>query len=302
VALSEEEEKAEREGRDRLDAIDVKLRDLYGRRTAQLSQVRLLSEEQRLLADARAPKADAVEAAHRAERQLMNRISENRRARDASRRAADDAMADLREHRAKGPRGERPRPDQLKREMAELELRQQTTALPLPEENALIARMRVLRKELDASEKEAGVASSYAARTKELEANLLARRADVERLTQEGYKLRSERDSTMGSVRAQLIEAGALYAQVREKARLRGESMARVETLSREIFLLESEGNKILRDSRNRRFEAQKSVKDYNRSVRDQLTGTDRLTRSADAQFEELLRRGRITLGGGSGT
>lgn len=302
VALSEEEEKAEREGRDRLHAIDAKLRDLYGRRAAQLSQVRSLSDEQRQLADRRAPKQEAVESAHRAERQLVHQISENRRARDAARRAADEAMADLREHRAKGPRGERPRPEQLKREMAELELHQQTHALPIAEENALITRLRALRKELEAAEKEAGAANAYAARTKELEANLAARRAEVERLTQEGFKLRAERDSKVGSVRAQLVEAGALYAELREKARLRSESMGRVETLSREIYLLESEGNRILRESRNRRFEAQKSVKDYNRSVRDQLSGSDRLSRSADAQFEELLRRGRITLGGGSGT
>jgi hypothetical protein len=78
--------------------------------------------------------------------------------------------------------------------------------------------------------------------------------------------------------------------------------MGRIDGLSREIFLLESEGNRLLRESRDRRFEAQRAVKDYNRSVRDATGNRDVLARTADAQFEELLRRGRISLGGGSGT
>ena len=303
VTLSEEEEQAERAGRDRLHAIDQKLRDLYARRAASLTQVHQLSDEQRALADRRAPKQDAVEAAHRHHRDLGLRLTELRHRRDAARRALDEAVADLRELRAKNPKGvERPRPDAIKREMAELEHRQQTAVLPLPEENALIKRLRELHKLLEGAEKEVGVAAAHTDRIKALEELLRTRHEELEAIIKEGDRLRHERDAQMGAVRTQLVEAGAIYAELRAKAKLRGEAMGRVETLSKEIYLLESEGNRILRESKNRRFEAQKSVKDYNRSVREAVSGHDLLSRTADAQFEELLKRGRITLGGGSGT
>jgi len=300
--LSEEEEQAERAGRDRLHAIDQKLRDLYERRAQALTQIHQLSDQQKALADQRAPKQAAVESAHRRHREISNALNDNRRARDAARKAVDEALADLREHRAKVPRVERARPDQLKRELAELELRQQTTALKITEENALIARVRDLHKQLQAAEKEAGAAAGHSDRGKQLEEALRTRRAELDAIGKAGDALRHERDAMNASVRTQLYEAGAIYAELRSKAQARGEAMTRVDTLSREIYLLESEGNRILRESRDRRFEAQRAVKDYNRSVRDATGNRDLLSRAADAQFEELLRRGRISLGGGSGT
>ena len=300
--LTEEEEQAERAGRDRLHAIDQKLRDLYGRRAASLTQVHQLSDEQRALADLRAPKQAAVETAHRKHREIGIALNENRRARDAARKAVDEALADLREHRAKGPKGERVRPEQLRREIQELELRQQTRALPIPEENALIARVRELHKLLLSAEKEVGIAAGHAGKLKELEDALKARRVELEQALKAGDALRVERDALNSAVRTQLYEAGAIYAELRSKAQARSEAMGRVEGLSKEIYLLESEGNRILRESRNRRFEAQRAVKEYNRSVRDATGNRDMIARTADAQFEELLKRGRISLGGGSGT
>jgi len=303
VVLSEEDERAERDGRDRLHAIDAKLRDLYARRTAALTQVRQLSDEQRALADQREPKAVAVDQAHRRQREIGHRLMDIRRDRDAARRLLEEAMADLREHRATGPKGDRPRPEQIKKEMAELELRQQTRALKLTEENALIAHLRELQKTLESAQKDVGTASAHAEKTKALEERVKALRGDIERLAKEADALRHERDAQVGAVRNQLLEAGAIYAELRQKAKSRGDAMARIEGLSREIFLLESEGNRILRESRDRRQEAVRSVKDYNRAVRDATGGNrDLLSRTADAQFEELLKRGRITLGGGSGT
>lgn len=301
--LSDEEEAAERAGQDRLRAIDQKLRDLYGRRAASLTQVHQLSDEQRALADQRAPLQAAIESVHRRHREIGNQLMANRRARDAARKAVDEALADLREHRAvAGPRVERPRPEALKREIAQLELKQQTTALPIADENALIGRVRELRRQQLALEKEQGAAAAQVERAKALEEALRTRRTELERLGKEGDAMRAERDATMGSVRAQLFEAGSIYAELRTKAQLRSDAMGRVEGLSKEIYLLESEGNRLLRESRNRRFEAQRAVKEYNRGVRDATSDRDLLARTADAQFEELLRRGRISLGGGSGT
>src|SRR5271170_2526143 len=169
VVLSEEDERAELDGRDRLHAIDTKLRDLYARRTAAVTQIRQLEDEQRSLADQREPKAIAVDQAHRRQREIGHRLIDIRRDRDGARRQLEDAMGDLREHRATGPKGDRPRPEQIKKEMAELELRQQTLALKLTEENALIAHLRVLQKTLEAAQKEVGTASAHGEKTKALE-------------------------------------------------------------------------------------------------------------------------------------
>lgn len=300
--LSDEEEAAEAAGRTRLRAIDQKLRELYERRDAQIAEVNRLSDAQRALADKRAPQQDAVEDAHRRTLDLTRQLGELRRKREAARKAVDEAIADLREQRSVGPRGERPRPELLKRELAEAERRQQTSALKITEENALIGRMRELRKQLDLVEKEAGLAKAREEKLKALEEVVRARRAELDELGRAGDTLRKERSAASGSVGQQLVASGQLFAELREKARLRRESVDRVELISKEIYLLESEGNRLLRESRNRRFEAQRSVKEYNRTVREAVGGRDRLSQVADAQFEELLRRGKITLGGGSGT
>ena len=294
--LSEEEEREDRADRDALDKVDSKLRDLRPKRQRLVEEVRRLSDEQRALFESRAPRLDSLEAVHAQHQELGHVASDLRRKRDVARRAVDDALGRLREFRAMAPKGDHANPEQIRREIADLEMRQQTLALPIAEENALIARLRELTKSLSGAEQ---TRAALVDRQQKLHAHELAlteARKEVDRLGAEIARVLTERDHRMQSIREQLVLEGKLVAEIREKARARGASMERLEGLNREIIGLEREGDRLVARQRGRRHEARQIVRDYNRSVRENVSGPDAFNRAAEAQLAELLKRGRVTL------
>ncbi len=297
-ALSEEAEREEREDHEKLRSVDTKLRELRSRRDQFLTQVHQLSDEQKQLFDLRQPKQATLESTNDEHRELGRRLSELRRLRDQARSRLDEAVVAARFARQEMPRGAGVRPEQIRREMADLELRQQTTALPLTEENALIDRLRDLRRQLEEAEKNSQAVLARQTKLKGLEEAVRSARAEVDRLGDEFQKTKVERDRRMESMRAQLVEVGHLVADIREKSRRRGEAMARLDALMTDIRSLEREGQRLVVASRQRRHEARRTIVDYNRSVRSSVGAGEPSERVAEAQLEELLKRGRVTLGG----
>lgn len=294
--LSDDEEAKEREAQGRLRAIDARLRSLDSKRRELIAEMRKLSAEQKELYDRRqAPQAE-VENLYEEHGQLGKRIAELRTQRDTARRALEEAVVALRELKLSFLPGERMRPDQIRREIAQLELRQQTTALPLDEENALIARVRQRHRDLKTAEAQTQVVADHTERRKEAEARVAAAKAEVDRLGAEAAKARSDRDAKMGQVRAKLVAAGGLVADLRAKGKARAEVMDKIDAVSREINELDREGRRTLGEIRARRDEARRTVRAY-------APGRGRPSASladstADAQLQELLKRGKITLGG----
>ncbi len=297
-ALSEEAEREEREDHEKLRSVDTKLRELRSRRDQFLTQVHQLSDEQKQLFDLRQPKQATLESTNDEHRELGRRLSELRRLRDQARSRLDEAVVAARFARQEMPRGAGVRPEQIRREMADLELRQQTTALPLTEENALIDRLRDLRRQLEEAEKNSQAVLARQTKLKGLEEAVRSARAEVDRLGDEFQKTKVERDRRMESMRAQLVEVGHLVADIREKSRRRGEAMARLDALMTDIRSREREGQRLVVASRQRRHEARRTIVDYNRSVRSSVGAGEPSERVAEAQLEELLKRGRVTLGG----
>ena len=293
--LSDEDEQAERVERARLRTLDAKLSTLFRQRQELITEMRHLSGEQKALYDRRQAPQVEVEALYHEHGQIGHRIVELRKARDAARVVFQEAVVRLRELKLSFAPGERVHPDQLRREIAELELRQQTRALPLDEENALIARLRQRMQELKEAEARAGVVAEHVRALKEAEARVSAAHVEVERLGQEMVKARAERDGKMAEVRSKLEVAGGLVAELRAKGRARADVMAQVDAVSREMAELEREGRQILEQSRARRDEARKTLRTYSRRGK---PPEELLASAADAQLEELLKRGKVTLGG----
>ncbi len=293
--LSDEDERADRDDRTRLRQLDGQLESLHRRRQALIADMRKLSAEQKSLYDRRqAPQAE-VEALYSQHGDLGRRFAELRKQRDAARAAVQEAVVHLRELKLSFTPGERIRPDQIRKEIADLELRQQTHALTLDDENALIARLRQRSRDLKEAETRAGVVAEHERLRKDAEAKIIAARAEVDRLDQEMTQTKVHREAKMGEVRARLQDAGGLVAELRSKGRARAEVMDQVEQVSRQIAELEQEGRRILQASRQRRDEARKTLRTYTRRGRSDEAV---LASTADAQLEELWKRGKITLGG----
>ncbi len=307
--LSEEAEREDVAEREELYRLESKIRENRGRRQRLIDEVRQLSSEQKALYDARQPRQDRLEASHQEHVGLGRQLGEVRRARDEARRAADQALIAVREFRSMEPRppsgrgaatrgGDLPRPEMIRRELKELEMRQQTNALPLADENALVDRLRLLSRLLVEAEKGAAASEERAKKLRELEEVLRTHRTEADRLSHELTRVHSERESKMQSMREQLVEVGRLLAELREKGRQRAEAMERLEASNREVGEMEREAERLFRRSRDRRQEARSVVRDYNRTVRETVAGEGAYARQADAQLEQLMKRGKVVLGG----
>ncbi len=298
LTLSEADEQAERADRDELYRLEGKIREARARRSALLMEVRQLSSEQKALYDQRQPRQEALEGLNREHQELGRALGEIRRAREAARRQMDESLQRLREFRALTPRIERARPEQIQREIAQLEMRQQTTAVPIAEENQMILRLRELTRALEEARKHSAETDARVQRLKELEAALAQARAEFDRLAVEMDRARIGRERTMQAMRARLVDEGKIVAEMREKGRRRAEVMERLDASNREVGTLEREADRLFNQLRNRRHEARQTVREYNREVRQTVAGPDAYARAAESQLQELLKRGRVTLGG----
>ncbi|HEV2449727.1 MAG TPA: hypothetical protein VGU43_04870 [Thermoplasmata archaeon] len=296
--LTEEDEKAERESRDRLRRADHRLQELRTRRATLIAEIRRLSDEQRGLYDQRAPKEERVEEFHR-EYQAMGRdLSELRSRRDSLRPRMAALVTELRQMPRPGRDSAGARPEQIRRDVARLELEQQTVALPIAEENALIDRIRALRRELSGAEVAAQGVATEQARRASLEAELRGLHEEAARLSTEFDRLRAARSQRFESVKAQLVSVGEVVGEIREKARLRGELFKTVDEVNRQMVEADREVREALQSSRDRRREAIDTIRSYNRGVRESVSGPQALAQAADQNLEQLLRGGRVRLGG----
>jgi uncharacterized coiled-coil DUF342 family protein len=296
--LTEDAELQEREDREHIRHTEGKLRELYGRRAALIDQVHAASDAQKDLYDERQRRQDAVEQQYREHQDLGHRLADLRKERDAARSRLDEAVVAARLIRSEIPKGDHLTPEQIRREMEGLEHRQQTTALPIKEENTLIDRLRSLKAQLVVAERDRAALEAALGKRKGAEDAIRAAKLDLDRVGQEFERVRNERERAMTSIRTRLVDVGGLLAELREKAKVRGEAMARVDAMSDEIRALERDVNARIRATRDRRTEAKRTIGDYNRQVRENVAGDPAYSQAADAQLEELMKRGRVTLRG----
>lgn len=293
-ALTEEAATADREDRDQLRRMEAKFESLLARRRTLLTEVRRLSAEQKELFDRRQAPQVEVEKLHAQHGELGRKLAEIRRARDAARRAADEAVVRRRELLLTFDRGERERPEQIRREIAQLELRQQTKALSLKEENELIAHLRKRTADLKEAEGRVAVVAEHERLRKEADAAIVAARAEVERLGQELLRARNERDGKMVAMRQLLQSAGSLVAELRAKAKAREEVMREVVSVGRELDQLDREGREVIQRSRARRAEAARTLRQYTRPRGGPQEAV--IADVAEAHLMELMKRGKVTL------
>jgi uncharacterized coiled-coil DUF342 family protein len=298
--LSEEDERVEAEARDRLRQDQHRLRELGDRRGQLLQQVRQLSDEQHALHDQIAPDRERVEAAHDEYRDAGRRLAELRKARDALRPRLEMALTQLKA-RSDPParRGGIPlRPDQIRQELAHLEMRQQTQALSLADENALIDRLRELRRLLTDAEKSEGARAALAQDRQAKELQFRELRAEFERLGEEYGRLRAEREGRMASMRQQLAEVGQKISLIRERARLRGQLLDKVEEVNRQMASVDREIRQTLLATRARTLEARRTISEFTRRGGRARGEGEAVAQVADEQFQQLMKHGKVTLGG----
>lgn len=267
AGLSEQWRREERQERDRLRQLESRLDALRGQRRELLAQVRELgSKQQELYNRMHGPESEA-ERLHEEFGEYGRRLGELRRAVEKARQGLEEAVVRRRELVLTFTPGERLNPEQVRREIAELELRQQTRALPIEEENALIAELRQKAKALQQFEAHKELVAKHETQRKEADGAIVAARAEVARIVKEMELARSERDKRRAEIPAKLEEAGAAVAEMRVAGRSRAELMTHVEELGREIAEVEREGRELLARYRQRQEDAREILQEYSRPI-----------------------------------
>ena len=288
-----EEERAERH---RLDQLDAKIRELRPKRHALIQEVLKLSDEQRDMFNRRAPQQARLEELNDAHRKLGRDLGHIRSELDQARRVRDERLATVRELRAAMPKSARSAVDQLKKEMNKLELQQQTRAVPLDEENALIDRMRQLRKEITVADSEATEVARRGETLRAAEVAFESARADVDRLRKALDDQRAARDQAMETLKGELVAAGQGMARLREMSQARGMVRRQLDEIDRTLRGMEREFDELRRQYRARRGEARRVVVEHNRSARRAVSDPSEMDRAVDDRMEQLLKEGKIRL------
>ena len=288
-----EEDRAERH---RLDQLDTKIRELRPKRQALIQELLRLSDEQRDMFNQRAPQQARLEELNESHRRLGRDLGHLRNALDAARGARDERLAVVRELRAAMPKSARSPTDQLKKEIGRLELQQQTRAVPLDEENALIDRMRQLRKEIALAESEAAEVAKRGETLRAAEAAFESARAEVDRLRKALDDQRAARDQAMATLKGELVVAGQGMARLREKSQARGTVRRELDDIDRTLRGMEREFDDLRRQRRARGGEARRVVVEHNRSARRAVSDPSEMDRAVDDRMEQLLKEGKIRL------
>jgi chromosome segregation ATPase len=288
-----EEERVERR---KLDQLDSKIRELRPKRQVLIQELLRLSEEQHDMFNGRGPQQARLEQLNEAHRQFGRDLARLRNELDVARRTRDERLAVVRELRAGMPMSARSPAEQLRREMSKLELLQQTRAVPLAEENALIDQMRQLRKEIARAETEAVEVAARGEAVRTAEARFESARAEVERLRKALDDQRAARDKAMGSLKEELVVAGQAMARLREKNQARGLVRRELDEVDQALRGLEREFELLRRQHHERRGEARRQVVDHNRSARRAISDPSALDRAVDDRLEQLLKGGKIRL------
>ncbi|MCI4347936.1 MAG: hypothetical protein L3J97_04880 [Thermoplasmata archaeon] len=287
------EERAERE---RLDHLEAKMRELRPRRETLIDQFLRLSDEQRDLFNQRTPQQGRLEALNEKHRLIGRDLARLRGQLDAARRLRDERLVAVRDLRTAMPKSARSRVDLLRKEVEKLELEQQTRAVPLEEENALIGRMRLLRKEVSLAEAEGAVVAKQRDALRLAEEAFEGGRVEVERLRHVLDEMRTARDQAMEALKAELVVVGQHMARLREKSQERGSVRRDLEDIDRSLQGMEREFDDLRHRNRARRGEARRVVVEHNRSARRAVSDPSAMDRAVDDRLERLLKEGKIRL------
>jgi len=294
VYASEREERADE---DRLRRLESQHGALVEKRHQMIAEVRRIASEQKSLYDRRqAPQAE-VEKLYEEHGKLGKRLAELRTLREKARTQVETKVIARRELLLKVGAAEPARPDQLRKEIAALELRHQTQALPPEEEKALLAQLRERTKTLHDAEAHAATTEKQHQERQAADAAIAEAKSAVELIVAEMERGRLDRDRMMVEIRTKLEVAGAMLAEMRAKGRARAELVTQVDALSKEIDALELEGREVFQRLKAHRDAYRERMRAF-ASPRERAPARDMVSSAADRRFEELMKRGKVNLGG----
>jgi len=280
-----------------LDQAEIKLQTLFEKRGALNQEASVFRQERDLI--------------HEAKREITGRIREirvrrmehiadargHRDKRNELQRRGKEFIEVKRKLRGQSYRSAGEEFRQMKRQIDDLEFRQQTATLSLSDENKLLDTLKSKMRRLSELEALKIGEDRLAAEVMDLDAEItnLFAAADLEhRAAQEASEKARELDSEMDVFIPQ-VSALALEGDHKHEAYL--EAKARADEVHAKIVAMREKVLAVRETQRAERREARELLKAQNRSVRRNLFDEKMLEESANDALRALLQKGRVEIG-----
>lgn len=184
----------------------------------------------------------------------------------------------------------------VRRRVQELEIRQQTTPMPVARENELLEEMRALLSRLKEMERVHETHGKLLDQVGEVEARIdeLFKRADEEH--QRVIQISAAAQEIQGQLIERVKEISLLIAEANKHHEAFLTARAKADEFHQKAQEMREKILSVREQRRQEIHEARKVVQDHRRAVREALDDRAKVERAADEALENLLRKGRIAL------
>jgi len=281
-----------------LEHAEIKLEDLIGRRDLLNEEARILRQERDLVHEKKREVSAQVRDQKGRRAEFIGEARAHRQARNGLQAKAKEFIEVRRRLRAHGTGASvREELRAVKRQVSEMEMRQQTATLTLSEENKLLDALKAKAQRLRELESLKGDEDKLSKEVKDIDASItdLFATADREHLASLEWSEKARRMDA--EIEALLTTIATLAAEGDQRHEAFLEARGKADEVHAKIVEMRE---KVLAERGARRAEAREArdaIRAQNRSVRTALDDQRKLDQSADEALRALFQKGRVEIG-----
>jgi uncharacterized coiled-coil DUF342 family protein len=279
-----------------LQSAELKLRALLNKRDEINEHAALLRSERDTLNDQKKVFQDQMRTARDKRDALVAEMRVHKKRRDELQAKAKELIEFKKKMKGRPTGDLRAEIRELQRQVKDMELKQQTVPLTIPEERKLIEQTKARAAEVEKLKKTLAEQETITKEIKDVDKSIdaLFRQADkaheeVVRLSEEQHKAHEEATAFMKellAVKATADKKHAEFVKLREEA----------DAVHQKAQELRSKVIEIRKEKRMERMEEFRAVRDVNTAVRKALDDEKKREKAFDDALETLLKKGKLEL------
>ncbi len=279
-----------------LDQAEIKLESLVEKRTAHNAEAQAARQERDLVHDKKRELSAKLREIKDRRAEFATKAREHRTKRDGLQAKAKALIELKRKLRMQSGSSVTTELKELKRQMKDLELRQQTATLSLSEENELIDRLKQHMKRAKELESVKSEQDAVSKEIRDVDATITDLFAQAEKehaaaleFSHEAAAVHAETLDLVQAISALVIEGNQKHEEYLEARSKADEVHAKVVEMREKVLSIRGA-------YRAEQREARDLLRNQNRTVRKVLYDEKKLEESADAALKALLQKGRVEI------
>ena len=281
-----------------LDKAEIKLQSLRDKRDQINEEAAGARQERDMLNDKRGALVEEMRAAKRQRDAVVRDMRQHRDRRNEMHRHAHELIELKRKARGGLKKGIGSDIGRLRKEVEDMDRKQQTTVLTLAEENELIDQLRAAIKEVRQLEAAKGAQDQIFKEVKEIDAAIDTLLEDAEKEHHEVIALAGKANELHDRVTQHVRDISVLIAEANKKHQAFVALRERADAEHAKVMEMQGKVLSERKASRAEEVETRKILRAQSKAVRSALLDKKKLDEAADHALEELLRKGKVEIRG----